>query len=89
MNEVRPAPTETEPAFDGCWRIDWMKLWDQEATDTMGPAFISFQRSGGYFRFICVEGDLHCHFSTNRGRPHVEWTWNGQDESPPPYRSRR
>lgn len=75
---TRPTP------FSGCWRIDWMKAWDQEAIDTMGHAFVSFTgASGGYFRFICVEGDLHCVFSTKGGRPHAEWTWNGQDEMDP------
>lgn len=61
-----------------------MNAWDQEAIDTIGPAFISFSGScGGYFRFICVEGDLHCLFSTKSGRPRAEWTWNGQDEIDP------
>ncbi len=58
-------------------------MWDREAIDTMGPAFIASDEGGGVFRFICVEGDLDCEFGEQRGRPHVEWTWNGQDDTHP------
>ncbi len=69
--------------FEGCWRFESMELWDRDAIDTLGPGFISFTGTGGYFRFICVEGDMHCGFSSKRGRPHVKWTWDGQDELDP------
>jgi hypothetical protein len=80
---IAPSANNAATAFAGCWRITEMELWDQDAIDTIGPAFISFGGSGGSFRFICVEGDLHCKFSQKRDRPHVEWTWNGQDEMDP------
>ena len=80
---IAPSTNNAPTAFAGCWRITEMELWDQDAIDTIGPAFISFGGSGGGFRFICVEGDLHCKFSQKRGRSHAEWTWNGQDEMDP------
>jgi hypothetical protein len=85
--EANPGPiarTKTAPAaFSGCWRIESMEVWDREAFDTMGPAFICFEGSGGTFRFICVEGDMDCEFGVKDGRQNVQWTWNGQDEMDP------
>jgi hypothetical protein len=82
--EVVAPPARTTPAdFRGCWRIESMEVWDREAIDTMGPAFIYFEGSGGTFRFICVEGDLDCEFGQRGGRPLVQWSWNGQDEMDP------
>lgn len=41
----------------GRWRITDMDLWDQEAIDLVGPAFIQFSGGqSGQFRFIAVEG---------------------------------
>ncbi len=40
----------------GKWRIAEMDLWDQEAIDLVGPAFIAFGGQGGQFRFIAVDG---------------------------------
>jgi len=41
----------------GKWRIAEMDLWDREALDLVGPAFIEFRRDlTGSFRFIAVEG---------------------------------
>ena len=45
----------------GKWRIVEMDLWDREAIDLVGPAFIEFSVDGrGSFRFIAVEGYLDC-----------------------------
>ena len=42
----------------GTWRIVEMDLWDREAIDLLGPAFIKFNADGtGDFRFIAVDGD--------------------------------
>lgn len=60
-----------------------MEVWDREACDTMGPAFIYFDGSGGSFRFICVEGDLDWELEVKDGKPHVQWSWAGQDDNDP------
>ena len=52
----------------GKWRIAEMDLWDREALDLVGPAFIEFHRDlTGSFRFIAVEGWMDC-----REAPHNE-----------------
>jgi hypothetical protein len=39
----------------GRWRITEMELWDREATDLVGPAFIEFgEDETGNFGFIAV-----------------------------------
>jgi hypothetical protein len=41
----------------GKWRITEMDLWDQDAIDLLGPAFIEFGNGrSGQFRFIAVDG---------------------------------
>jgi hypothetical protein len=45
----------------GRWRMVEMDLWDRDAIDLLGPAFIEFRPdSTGSFRFIAVEGYLDC-----------------------------
>lgn len=67
----------------GKWRITEMERWDQDAIDLVGPAFIEFGGQGGQFRFIAVDGRMHCQHMTKNGRPHVEFTWEGNDECDP------
>ena len=38
--------------ISGKWRITKMDLWDQEAIDLLGPAFIEFKGARGQFRFV-------------------------------------
>ncbi len=39
-----------------------MVLWDLEAIDLLGPAFIERRRDRtGHFRFIAVDGSPNCH----------------------------
>jgi len=65
----------------GRWRIAEMDLWDLEAIDLIGPAFIEFgQDRTGHFRFIAVEGWLDCRAGRVQGHPRVEFTWEGDDE---------
>lgn len=66
----------------GSWRITSMELWDQPDVDLMGPGFIEFRKDGvGSFRFIAVEGYMDCRESVRDGRPFVEFTWEGHDDS--------
>lgn len=65
----------------GRWRIVEMDLWDREAIDLIGPAFIEFGKDRtGRFRFIAVEGCMDCRDAERDGRPGVEFTWDGSDE---------
>lgn len=65
----------------GKWRIVEMDLWDREAIDLLGPAFIEFSVDGeGSFRFIAVEGYLDCRQAEHGEGAGVEFTWEGFDE---------
>jgi len=68
----------------GLWRIVEMGLWDREAIDLVGPAYIEIKPDGqGSFRFIAVEGFLDCRHGEIDGHPRVEFTWEGDDEGDP------
>ena len=65
----------------GSWRIVEMDLWDRDAIDLVGPAFIELNADGtGRFRFIAVEGYLDCRYAERGDLPKVEFTWEGNDE---------
>jgi len=50
----------------------------------LGPGYIQFSGDRtGHFRFIAVEGWMDCHSGQRDGRPCVEFTWEGNDESDP------
>lgn len=70
--------------IEGRWRITEMDCWGRDAIDLLGAAFIEFRGSGGgQFRFIAVEGGLHSEHRRHNGRPHVKFTWKGNDECDP------
>lgn len=69
--------------ISGKWRITKMDLWDQEAIDLLGPAFIEFKGARGQFRFIAVDGSMDCRHGQRNGRPSVDFTWDGNDECDP------
>ena len=57
-----------------------MDLWDHDAIDLVGPAFIELAPDGtGRLRFIAVEGYLDG-ATTHPGRTQVDFTWEGTDE---------
>ena len=67
--------------FVGWWRIVEMELWDADAVDLVGPAFIEFGKDlSGRFRFIVVDGWMDCRVVERSGRPCVEFSWEGSDE---------
>jgi len=67
--------------MQGAWRIVEMELWELDAIELMGPAFIEFGKDGdGRFRFIAVEGQMDCHHGSRDGRPSTEFTWEGWDD---------
>lgn len=68
----------------GAWRIVEMDLWDAEAIDLLGPGYIQFGADRtGHFRFIAVDGWMDCQSGRRDGRPCIEFTWEGNDESDP------
>lgn len=67
--------------FVGRWRIVEMELWDADAIDLVGPAFIEFGPDlRGRFRFIVVDGWMDCRAAKRSGRAGVEFSWEGSDE---------
>lgn len=69
------------PKVSGRWRIVEMELWDQDAIELMGPAFIEFGPDNtGSFRFIAVDGQMDVRPSHRDGLPGVEFSWDGYDE---------
>ena len=65
----------------GKWRIVEMDLWDRDAIDLLGPAFIEIAKDGhGSFRFIAVEGFIDARQVDRDSRPAVEFSWEGTDE---------
>ncbi|HUP68373.1 MAG TPA: hypothetical protein VM142_01025 [Acidimicrobiales bacterium] len=74
-------PRAGVPRVSGRWRITEMDLWDQDAIDLGGRAFIEFGSDDtGSFRFIAVEAWMDVRHSDRDGLPHVEFTWEGHDE---------
>ena len=68
----------------GRWRIVEMELWDEEAIDLVGPAFIELRDGNqGSFRFIAVEGWMDVRVGERDGRPGIEFSWEGKDEMDP------
>ena len=67
--------------INGRWRIVEMELWDQEAIELLGPAFIELTaKRQGSFRFIAVEGWMDVRDVKRDGWPGIEFSWEGNDE---------
>lgn len=61
-----------------------MELWDADALDVLGPAFIEFNAEGlGGFQFIAVRGSMDVRFEDQDGRPRAEFSWDGDDDGDP------
>ncbi|MGH9138772.1 MAG: hypothetical protein ACRD0G_17300 [Acidimicrobiales bacterium] len=68
----------------GRWRIVEMELWDQDAIDLLGPAYIEIgPRNDGTFRFIAVEGWMDIRRVEHDGVRAIEFSWDGNDEGDP------
>ena len=67
--------------MQGSWRIVGMELWDLDAVELMGPAFIEFGKDhDGRIRFIAVEGQMDWRHGSRDGRPFAEFTREGWDD---------
>lgn len=72
---------QTGAGFVGHWRITWTEVWDSDALDLSGPAYIQFDDEGlGDFGMIAVRGWLDCRYGEREGRPAVEFSWAGDDD---------
>jgi hypothetical protein len=68
----------------GRWRIVEMDLWNQEDVDLVAPGFIEFEPNHtGSLGFIAVQGGVEWRDASRGGRPGVEFSWEGFDESDP------
>jgi hypothetical protein len=66
---------------EGRWRIVEMELWDRNAIDLLGRAFVDIRSVGtGIFRFIAVEGWMDIRQVERSGLPGIEFSWDGNDE---------
>jgi hypothetical protein len=71
-------------SIEGRWRIVEMELWDEDAIELLGPAFIEIgPGNDGSFRFIAVEGWMDIRRVERDGARAIEFSWDGNDESDP------
>lgn len=68
----------------GRWGITEMDVWDRDALDLVGPAFIDFRTDfTGEFGFIAVGGWMDCREAMVDNCPGLEFSWDGNDECDP------
>ena len=73
----------TGKALRGKWRIVEMDLWDADAIDLLGPAFIEFNGRRGSFRFIAVECSMDVRSLAERTERDAEFSFDGFDDGDP------
>lgn len=66
--------------FQGKWRIAEMDLWDEEAVDLSGPAFLEINGEDGEMQFIAIAAWLDIRYEARTGGPVAEFSWEGVDE---------
>ena len=68
--------------FKGFWRFEEMELWDEDFMNLLGPANITFDDDAlGSFEFGAVVGFIDCRFSERDGKPFVEFSWQGKNDT--------
>jgi hypothetical protein len=79
------APSRITPkTFAGTWRITETEVWDQDALDTVQPAFIKFDDECiGSLGMIVIGAGLDCRFGSRDGKALVEFTFEGDDDGHP------
>ena len=79
--------TMTNDDLIGYWKITKMDVWGQAYVDLVVPGFIEFEMEDvhlmGQFQFGTVVGWLDCRLSDIGGDSHVEWSWEGRNDSDP------
>jgi len=70
--------------FLGRWLITGMEAWDQDYVGLIVPGFIAFdERGSGEFHFGTVRGCLDCRLESFRGKKHMEFSWQGVNDTDP------
>jgi hypothetical protein len=78
------AKSKKANSFTGHWRIVSMDEWDEDYLNEEVQAFLEFGPSHtGQFQFGYVHGEIDYRVTTRDGKPAVEFTWDGNDESDP------
>ena len=58
-----------------------MDLWDRDAIDLLGPAYIDISGDGsGRFQFIAVTGEIDGRHLERDRCPGIEFSWVGMDD---------
>ena len=58
-----------------------MDLWDPKDIDLVEPGYFEFsQDQTGHFGFVAVLGYMDWRPGPTPDRPHIEFTWEGDDE---------
>ena len=60
-----------------------MDLWDTDAIDLLGPAFIEFNGRTGSFRFTAVECSMDVRSGAERTERDAEFSFDGFDDGDP------
>lgn len=70
--------------FLGRWRILTMQQWDRDYLDLEVPAHLAFDgKRLGSFQFGTVRGWIDYRVAERAGKPFVEFSWEGFDDSDP------
>ncbi len=73
-----------ESMIQGRWRIVETDMWDQEALDTVVPAYIRFDRRGmGEMQLIAIDASIDYRVEERDDASVVQFTWAGFDEGDP------
>jgi len=81
MAKAKSKPKPRSP-FVGRWHIVSMSEWDEDYLNEEVQAFIEFEEGQrGAFQFGYVQGIIDYREGQRDGKPSVEWTWEGNDES--------
>lgn len=74
--------SKTKSPFVGRWRITWMSEWEQDFVDEQVEGYFEFEANGlGDFQFGYVRGEVDHRECMRDGRPSVEFSWEGNDET--------
>jgi len=66
------------------WRITQTELWDPDALDLVGEAFVRFgSEQLGELAMIALRADVDYRLETKDGKPRVEFSFEGDDDGDP------
>lgn len=82
VSNAKAIESKPRRPLEGRWRIVWMGQWDVDYGDEETEADFEFgPNNSGSFQFGCVEGDVDYRVGVRDGKPCVEFSWDGHDES--------